>query len=109
MIMLRIASAFLLSVCLMAWPRCLCSQDLRKPFTVASSIETTQVLYDPGNDPVLISPDGKKFLVVLERGDIARNGSWVELLLGSTHSIEAASHARVVAGFSRNRLRAHPT
>jgi dipeptidyl aminopeptidase/acylaminoacyl peptidase len=65
------------------------------------------VLHDPGDDPVLISPDGRKFLVVLDRGDIARNGSWVELLLGSTRSIEAASHARVVARlFSKSTARA---
>lgn len=105
--MLRLASMFLLSVCLMAWPTCLCSQDLRKPFTVADSIGTTNVLYPETNDPVLISPNGKKFLVVLEWGDLARNGSWVELLLGSTRSIEAASRAHEVARlFSKSTARA---
>ena len=105
--MLRIASAFLLSVCLTAWPTCVCSQDLRKPFTVADSIGTTHVLYTESNDPVLISPNRKNFLVVLEWGDLARNGSWVELLLGSTRSIGAASRARVVARlFSKSTARA---
>ena len=107
MIMRRIAPMFLLSVCLMAWPTCLCSQDLRKPFTVADSIGTTHVLYNESNDPVLISPNRKKFLVVLEWGDLARNGSWVELVLGSTRSIETASRAHVVARiFSKSTARA---
>jgi dipeptidyl aminopeptidase/acylaminoacyl peptidase len=45
----------------------------------------------------LISRNGKRYLVVFQRGDVARNGSWVEVLSGSTASLDAASRATVVA------------
>ena len=68
----------------------------KKPFTVKDSIETTQVVREWGADPVLMSPDSRRFLVVVQRGDVARNGIWVEFFLGSTTSIDAARHARIV-------------
>jgi dipeptidyl aminopeptidase/acylaminoacyl peptidase len=68
-----------------------------RPLTLKDVIEYTRVLQGPRNDPELISPDGKRYLVVLERGDVARNGSWVELLSGSTASLDAASNGSVVA------------
>jgi dipeptidyl aminopeptidase/acylaminoacyl peptidase len=77
--------------------RAFSSEATRRPLTVADAIEATRALHTYGSDPVLISPDGKKYLIILQRGDLARNGSWVELLSGSTASIEAASHPIVVA------------
>jgi dipeptidyl aminopeptidase/acylaminoacyl peptidase len=68
-----------------------------KPFTVKDSIETTHVVRDYGADPVLTSPDSRRFLVVLERGDVERNGSWVEFLSGSAESVRAARRLRIVA------------
>ncbi len=68
-----------------------------RQLTVADAIEATHVLHPYGSGPVLISPNGKKYLVVLQQGDVARNGSWVELLSGSTDSVDAAARADVVA------------
>jgi hypothetical protein len=79
------------------------AHDRKRPLTVKDSIETTQFLHPYGSSPVLISPDRKKYLVVLERGDVAKNGAWIELLSGSTFSMDAARKATVVARlFSRS-------
>ena len=71
--------------------------DARQPWTVIDSVEATQVLKDDRNKPVLISPDGKKYLVILARGDLGRNGCWVEFLTAETASLAAAARIRVVA------------
>src|SRR5258705_12768104 len=71
--------------------------DVRQPWTVIDSVEATQVLKDDRNEPVLISPDGKKCLIVLARTDVARNGSWFEFLSAGTTSLAAASRMRIVA------------
>jgi Tol biopolymer transport system component len=76
---------------------------LKRPFTVADSIEATQVLYDRAIGPALVSPDEKGYLVVLQRGDVGRNGSWVELLFGSLASLKSAGRATTVSGlFTRS-------
>ena len=95
---------------LLAWwilsPSWLRSQDLKRPFTVVDSIEATQVLYDDAIGPALISPDEKGYLVVLQRGDVGRNGSWVELLFGSLASLESAGRATTVSRlFTRSTAR----
>ncbi|MCI0720482.1 MAG: hypothetical protein L0338_16155 [Acidobacteria bacterium] len=72
-------------------------EDSKRPLTVADSIESTKVLRDFPNDPILISRDGRRYLVLLQRGDIARNGTWIELLSGNTASLDAASKPAVVA------------
>ncbi len=79
------------------WPGYLFSRDRKMSLTVKDSIETWQFLYPYGGRPVLISPDDKRYLVVLERGDVKRNGSWVELLSGSTDSVDAARKANIIA------------
>jgi hypothetical protein len=68
-----------------------------RPLTVKDSIETARVVNDYGSDPILISPRGDRYVLVLERGDLKRNGSWVELFAGRTTSLEAASRIERVA------------
>lgn len=79
----------------------------RRPLTVEDCIESTRVLSVFGNDPVLISPDGKKYLVVLQTGDLSRNGSWIELIAGSTTSIQAAKPNTIARLFSQSRAEAN--
>jgi hypothetical protein len=69
----------------------------KRRLTVNDVIETTQVLNDSGSDPALVSPDRKRYVILLQRGDLKRNGSWVQLLSGSTQSLDAASKPDVVA------------
>jgi dipeptidyl aminopeptidase/acylaminoacyl peptidase len=65
--------------------------------TVRDAIQSTRVLYGICSDPALLSPDGKSYLVVLLHGDVARNGSWIELLSGSTASLDSAAKGQVIA------------
>lgn len=95
--MLRQVCVLLLPVCATLSSNWLRAQDVGKPFTVADSIEATQVLHDRENGPALVSPDEKRYLVVLQRGDVARNGSWVELLSGSLASVESAAKINVAS------------
>lgn len=108
MSVLRIVPLFLLGMSLAGPSAGICARSRRRPFTVADSIESTQVLYDQEqNDPALISPDGKKFVVILQHGDLRRNGSWVEFLVGSTQSLQAASQFHVIGRlFSKSTARA---
>ncbi len=84
-------------VCFALWPCRCCGEATKRPFTVTDSIEATRVLDTSGTGPLLISPSGKRYLIVLMGGDVKRNGSWVELLSGSTASLEAAAKAHIVA------------
>jgi len=86
-----------LALCLALCPSVMCGQNAKRPLTVADSIEATQVLETSGREPVLISPDGRRYIVIFEHGDISRNATRVELLSGSTESLEAASRAHIVA------------
>lgn len=72
---------------------------LEKPrLTVAASVEATRLLGLLYSDnPVLMSPNNKRFLVGLVQGDIARNGNWVRLISGSAESMDEASELETVA------------
>jgi dipeptidyl aminopeptidase/acylaminoacyl peptidase len=106
MIRHKVCAAFFL-IWLVLTPTHLCSRDSKRAFTVKDSIEATEVLKDPENGTALISPNGKRYVVVLHRGDLGRNGSWVELLSGSTASVKAACNPSVAARlFSRATVRA---
>lgn len=83
--------------------RCAVCQEHKLPFTVRDSIQTRQLLYQYGSSPVSISPDGTRYLLVLEQGDIPRNGTWVQLVSGLTTSIQAARRWKTIARmFSRS-------
>ena len=71
----------------------------KSPLTVADSIETRRVMYgfDYERESVRYSPDGRRFLIVLFRGDIARNGTLVEYLTGETTSLSQAAASHIVA------------
>jgi len=88
---------FLLPLCAILSLNWLRAENLKRPFTVVDSIEATQVLHDRANGPALISPNEKRYLVVLQRGDVGRNGSWVELLSGSLSSVASAAKPHIVS------------
>lgn len=46
---------------------------------------------------VFVSPDGKRWAVFLVRGDLRRNGNWLELVAGTLGELESASRYQVVA------------
>ena len=76
----------------------------KRRLTVADMIET-RLLLSQGprrSEPVLISSSGRRYLFVMQRGDIARNGSWIEFYSGGTSSLRAASSVTVVKLFTRS-------
>lgn len=77
-----------------------------RKFTVKDSIEATRVLYFPDSTLALLSPDHTRYLIVLYRGDLTRNGTWVELLSGGTASLKQACRYHKTRLFSRSAGRA---
>jgi|GEM_PF-1467353 len=68
-------------------------RSVKQPLTPAAAVETTRLIPEPisANDEnpdgaVSISPNGKRFLIRTVRGDVTRNGIWMELMLGSCDS-----------------------
>ncbi len=47
----------------------------------------------------IISPDGSRFVVLLYRGDLARNANRMDVFAGSATSLDAAQRGRIVASF----------
>jgi dipeptidyl aminopeptidase/acylaminoacyl peptidase len=85
----------------------------RRLLTVADAIETTRVMPGAGSsdlwevlaadgtsrgeaEEVLLSPDGMRYAVMLVRGDLERNGNWMELISGELRSYESALECRSV-------------
>src|SRR5690606_4012700 len=46
---------------------------------------------------VFISPNGKRYALLVVRTDIARNGNWLEVLTGSLTSLSAVARVRTAA------------
>jgi dipeptidyl aminopeptidase/acylaminoacyl peptidase len=65
----------------------------KRPLTVAAAIETTRAMIDRDGTQVFVSPDGQTYVVMLIRGDLERNGNWLEVLSGSLASTSAARNA----------------
>jgi hypothetical protein len=50
-------------------------------------------------DSGVTSPDGKRYLLRLVRGDLARNGGWMDLMTGRLDSLESAAHPKPCGHF----------
>ena len=68
-----------------------------RPLTVSDCIEARTLVSSYGENPVRLSPRGDKYLVVVRRGDLTRDGEWYDLLVGGTDSLGAASKLDRVA------------
>ena len=71
----------------------------------ADAVATTRFMpAGPGSDqPISLSPDGRWYVIRLVRGDVERNGIWVDVLAGSLDSLDAAAPTRVAHLFSTGR------
>ncbi len=81
----------------------------KRALSVADAIQTARVMSAPptaggstailaksiGQD-VFISPDGKRYVVLLVRSDLQRNGNWIEILSGSLTSFASARRPEVI-------------
>jgi len=82
------------------------------PLTVANALQTTRLVgtivgwqqrgsgtLAPIVRDVLVSPNGKRYVTMLVRGDLERNGNWIELAGGELTSLKTASHVSILARF----------
>ena len=83
----------------------------RRALTVADAIETTRLMTPPNtwikssdgkltplsSGDVVVSPSGRRWVAMLIRGDLKKNGNWLELIGGSLESLEAAATVETVA------------
>ncbi|WP_294060665.1 prolyl oligopeptidase family serine peptidase [Sphingomonas sp.] len=75
-------------------------QAAEKPaaITAENSIETARFMPATGQgDEISISPDGQHYVVRTVRGDLARNGAWIEIRVGRMDSLDGMSDLRRVA------------
>jgi hypothetical protein len=75
---------------------------LKRELTPADALATVRIMDNqtvPGSaiDHAATSPDGRRYVLRLARGDVGRNGVWLDLLTGSLDSLEAAAHPKVCA------------
>ena len=67
--------------------------------TVADTIEARRVL-DFGAGKVLVSPHAQRYVMLVTRGDLARNGNWVDVYSGELQSLAAATPRKVASLFT---------
>jgi len=74
----RLAAAFVVSGVMFCAP----PVSAKTPLTVRAMVETTRAMTDRNGEAVVVSPDGRRFAIMLITGDIARDGVWAELRVG---------------------------
>jgi hypothetical protein len=82
----------------------------RRPLTAAAAIETARVMKNEESvsdanphGAVSISPDGRRYVARIVRGDVLRDGVWMEVIAGSLNSLDAASPVTVSRLFTSGR------
>jgi dipeptidyl aminopeptidase/acylaminoacyl peptidase len=75
-----------------------------KPLTAADSIAATRILWLTGQKSgLIISPDERRYLAFFERGDLARNGTWVQVVSGAADSLDRAGGEVVAELFTTSK------
>lgn len=70
----------------------------RRPLTVRDTIATARLMGTGGTHPdVEVSPNGDRYVVRVIRGDVDRDGVWLEIVTGSLASVSAAAEPRTVS------------
>src|SRR5688572_3033620 len=87
-----------------------CAQPAEKRrLTVSDTIETVRIMStavrysadSTGWTPrrIYVSPDARRYALMLVRGDVGRDGNWMELMSGELGSLAEAASIRRVAQF----------
>ena len=69
--------------------------------TVADAIETGRFVEDPEGASVFVAPDRSRYICIVIRGDIQKDGVWMDVLTGSLSSLDAARPRVVTSLFTR--------
>lgn len=80
------------------------------PMTVAAGIETSRLISvdarwgdgDVSSQNIFVSPNGERYAAIIVRGDVARDGVWMDLVSGGLNSLAATSMRRVASFFTRD-------
>lgn len=75
----------------------LCAASQAAPITARQATETARIMELRDGGPVSVSPDGERFALMLVRGDVAKDGVWLESLSGNSSSIATTGAATLKA------------
>lgn len=78
------------------------------PLSIVGAIETTRAMADREGRTVFFSPNGMRYAILLVRGDVSRDGVWLELAFGSLRSLNEAQPKIVQRFFTRGFGRPYP-
>ncbi len=72
----------------------------KSPMGVRDVVEYRHPLTTFWSKPLMISPDGSRYALLLTRGDPARGGNWLEIVSGSLQSLAEAAHPTTLRLFT---------
>lgn len=78
----------------------------QEPLSITAAIDTTRAMVDQSMNAVFPSQDGKRYVVMLIRGDTKRNGVWADMLAGDLTSLSTA-RPKIIASLFTSGLGAH--
>ena len=64
--------------------------EARPPLTVAEAIETARFQEDRKGQEIFPSPDGRRYVFFIIRGDVKNDGVWLNVYAGETRTLAAA-------------------
>jgi hypothetical protein len=80
----------------------ICYADKHKrALTIADLVQSRTIITGYG-DPILLSPNKTLYVLVTCRGNVAKNGSWIEFFIGKIDSAPAAKPAVVAKLFTKS-------
>lgn len=72
-----------------------------RALTVRDAIETTRAMADRNGNAVFVSPNEKRYAIMLITGDVDRDGVWAEIRVGRLDSLEGARPEVITRLFTR--------
>jgi hypothetical protein len=85
----------------LSWTMCSFSYADNVALTITDAIETVRAMKDTEGRSVFVSPDGLRYVTLLIKGDISRDGIWAELIAGRLDTFEGAHPITVARLFTR--------
>ena len=81
---------------------------MRTPLTVSDGIDTARFQQDRTGRAIFPSPDGRRYAFFIIRGDVERDGIWLDLYVGDTSTPAAAVPRLLSSHFTRGLPEASP-